>query len=290
MSAHVQTGALVITLTGGWNVAQAHVLRRALARHVVHLPPYVVLDRTRQSAGALLPVLVFNTYCRNRGIVMVICGSVPVLRLLLRRAPGGRVRAYPSLAEALGALRPYPCPPRVRRAHLRMAPGPEAPAAARRMVRECCRRWGVEEGVDNGQLVVSELVANAAEHAGTDIDVTVSQHRGRLRIAVGDRSRDLPAVDPARAADPTRIALAERGRGLDLVSRSASGFGILPATDGKIVWASVPVTRSRGGVLPRRIPLPSRDLLPRLRAPRRWRRPVGWLVRPRPVATRPRLA
>ncbi|WP_377340643.1 ATP-binding protein [Plantactinospora siamensis] len=278
MSAHVQTGALVISLAGGANVVQAHLLRRAVARCMVHRPPYLVLDCTGSSRRtllpAVLPVLVVNTYARRRGMAMVICGSVPVLRQLLRRFPARRVRAYPSLADALTALPPYPCPPGVRRAHLRMPASPDAAGAARRLVRECCRRWGVEAGADNGQLVVSELVANAAEHARTEIDVTVSQYRGRLRIAVGDRSQQLPTVDRRQ---PAGLALAERGRGLDLVARSAAGFGVLPASDGKIVWASVPVPR------------PRRVVLARLRRLRRWRSPA-WLSRPRPVAGRLRLA
>ncbi|MFC7548494.1 ATP-binding protein [Plantactinospora sp. GCM10030261] len=247
-------------MTDGWNVTEAHLLRRALARCVVHHPPYVVVDcagvRARTILPALLPVAALCG--RRRGVSVVLCGRAPALRALLRRVRAGRSRLYPDVNEALGALRPHHCPTGVRRAHRRLAPTPEAAAAARRLLRDCCRRWGVEESMDAGQLVISELVANAAEHAGTDIDVTVSHHRGQLRIAVADRSSRLP--DPGRSRPGSR-SLAERGRGLGLVANAATAYGMVTGTEGKVVWASVATPR------PRRIRLPRMTVIRRFRVP-----------------------
>lgn len=280
VSAHVRTGALVITMTGRWGVAQARLLRRALARCLVHLPPYVVVDCVRLHPTGMLPTLLPAMVLvggRRRGVLMVVCAPTPVLTSLLRRFPGHRLALFPRLEDALEAVLPHHAPHGVRRAHLRLAPTPEAAAAARRLVRECCERWGIEEATENGQLVVSELVANATEHAGTDIDVTIAQRRNQLRIAVADRSEDLP--DFRRAVAGTSVgaaALSVRGRGLPLVARSATGYGVLPGIDGKVVWATVALPRG-----------PWRPL-PRLARYRRWLSPARLLSHP--PSSRPRPA
>lgn len=267
VAAHVETGALVITMAGRWSLAQVYTLQRAFEACTAHHPPYVAVDCTRVAPDGLLPtvlpaLVMLGQSCR-RGITVLVCAPASALTGALRRLPTRRVRLYPRLSEALSRLRPYPAPPGVRRAHQRLAPAAQAAATARRLVRDCCDRWRLSEVTDDAQLVVSELVANAVEHAGTEIDVTVSHHRHRLRIAVADRHHGVPRITttpdgagaPGGAEGAATPAL--RGRGLDLVARSVAGWGVLPGTDGKVVWASLPVPR------PARLRLPRLDLISR---------------------------
>ncbi|AVT32685.1 hypothetical protein C6361_28085 [Plantactinospora sp. BC1] len=261
VAAHVETGALVITLAGRWSVAQAYTLQRAISRCAAHHPPYVAVDCTRIAPDKLLPTLLpamvmLRESCR-RGMTVLVCAPASALTVLLRRLPTRRVRIYPRLTDALSRIRPYPVSARARRAHRRLPPVPQAVSAARGLVRECCERWRLSDVAEEAQLVASELVANAVEHAGTDIDLTLCHHRQRLRIAVADRHPGVPALPRRESAPDPRQPLALRGRGLGMVSRSVANWGVLPGSDGKIVWASLAATPAS------RLRLPSLVTIPR---------------------------
>jgi anti-sigma regulatory factor (Ser/Thr protein kinase) len=286
VKAHVETGALVIGMTGRWSVAQAHLLRRAFARCAAQHPPYVIVDCVRIHPGhllpAVLPALVVYRGSRRPGTEVLVCAPTAVFEALLRRVPAKRIRRYPRLVDALRDLDPHHVPDGVRRVHARLTPVPEAASSARQLLRESCRRWGIEGSVEDGQLVVSELVANAVEHARTDIDITVSHHRRKLWIAVADR--DLAAPDFAQRLSAARLdrgALPVRGRGLALVARSVTGCGVIKGSDGKVVWANVAVPEER------RMRLPRLTVLRRLRSAG-WLRRTRMSYRPRP-GRRPRL-
>ena len=113
---------------------------------------------------------------------------------------------------------------------LRLAPHPTAPRASRDFVGRTLLDWRLSEHIATACLVVSELVTNAMIHAGTDIEVTLSEERGAIRIAVGDLGPDLPVERPA--------AVGEHGRGLTIVAGLSSAWGVLPSpAGGKVVWA-----------------------------------------------------
>lgn len=263
VAAHVETGALVITMAGRWSVTQAYALQRAIERCAAHHPPYVAVDCTRISSDRLLPTLlpalvVLRQSCL-RGITVLVCAPASALTVLLRRLPTRRVRLYSRLTEALDRARPYAIPARTRQAHRRLAPAPQAVSTARGLVRECCERWRLEGVTDDAQLVASELVANAVEHAGTAIDLTLCHHRQQLRIAVADRHPGVPALSRKVSADgdtDPRQPLAVRGRGLALVTRSVANWGVLRGADGKIVWATLAASRTRRPRLPALAALP----------------------------------
>ncbi|SEO59233.1 ATP-binding protein [Actinacidiphila rubida] len=91
---------------------------------------------------------------------------------------------------------------------------------------------------ETGELVVSELVANAVEHARTPpdrlIEVMCALHGGVLRVEVHDGD---PAPPRPRRAD----AYDDRGRGLVLVEAlsAAWGHGSRVGAVGKCVWAVI---------------------------------------------------
>ncbi|WP_442814036.1 ATP-binding protein [Streptomyces sp. NBC_00151] len=102
--------------------------------------------------------------------------------------------------------------------------------AARNMVGACLQDWGLGHMVDDGRLVVSELVGNVVHHAVPDdcltqpgaarrIDVLVKAWPGWLFIGVADEDStppDLPArefVSPELAGDFSEALLPTRGGG-----------------------------------------------------------------------------
>lgn len=83
--------------------------------------------------------------------------------------------------------------------------------------------------VPDAQLVATELVTNAYDHAGGAHRIRLAYGDGRLLIEVDDGSDD----PPAHRADS-----AIRGRGLVLVDALATDWGTRPrAGGGKTVWA-----------------------------------------------------
>jgi hypothetical protein len=134
--------------------------------------------------------------------------------------------------------------PMTDRLMLTLLPAPDAPGRASTLVSQACSAWDLAQLGDPAMTVVSELVHNAVEHAGTSITLMVSRRRTGLTIAVSDGSPVLPRMaEPARPR--SNRSLPRRGRGLRLVHKIAVIWGAMPTADGKVVWATV---QDRGGV------------------------------------------
>src|SRR4051794_2257026 len=78
-----------------------------------------------------------------------------------------------------------------------LAPEPTAASQARSFIRETLNSWGTslsQSAMDDAVLLASELVANAVQHAGTDLEVGLRLGGGMLEIGVTDRhpSRGIP--------------------------------------------------------------------------------------------------
>ena len=120
----------------------------------------------------------------------------------------------------------------------RLPPEPTSAKQARLMVADACRAWHLAHLLYPAQLVISELAANASQHARTDMLVTVSRRGAGLNLAVRDGSPALPRLRPSAAAGGPP---GEGGRGLQIVHRAAAAWGALPTHDhaGKVVWATL---------------------------------------------------
>jgi anti-sigma regulatory factor (Ser/Thr protein kinase) len=82
---------------------------------------------------------------------------------------------------------------------------------------------------DDAVLLASELVTNAIEHASSPVTVRVEQRPDCCRVEVSDSSAVLPAVGEL-------LNDSERGRGLHLVERITSAWGVQSFDAGKTVW------------------------------------------------------
>jgi len=113
-----------------------------------------------------------------------------------------------------------------------LPPLPTSAQAARRVATDALLEWGRPELVDDVVVVVSELVGNAVIHARTDFEFTVRPAGAGVRVEVCDGSLIVPRWTPAAMSATT-------GRGLILVQRLASEWGVEPHPGGKTVWALV---------------------------------------------------
>jgi anti-sigma regulatory factor (Ser/Thr protein kinase) len=112
---------------------------------------------------------------------------------------------------------------------------PRSAARARNLVLVACTRWDAGQVAADAELVVTELVANAVRHAGTEITVrmaTLHDVPGGVRAEVSDCSTR--PVRPRHAS-----AFEESGRGLFLVDTLSHRWGAEATPDGKTVWAEI---------------------------------------------------
>jgi serine phosphatase RsbU (regulator of sigma subunit) len=113
-------------------------------------------------------------------------------------------------------------------AYWSLQPEDSAPGQARRLARRALERWGLEELTDSVELLVSEVVTNAARYSTREITLRLLR-TDVLRCEVGDDVPQLPRLRQARATD-------EGGRGLYLVNRLARRWGATRLSTGKVVW------------------------------------------------------
>jgi anti-sigma regulatory factor (Ser/Thr protein kinase) len=120
----------------------------------------------------------------------------------------------------------------VLQASMRLAGQASGAADARRFVRATLLAWGMGQRGDSVVLVADELLTNAIKHAATDIELRLCRLAGRLVVEVRDEDARLPRLAVAARYD-------ERHRGLLIVQRLASRWGVRPIGSGKVVWAEI---------------------------------------------------
>jgi DNA-binding NarL/FixJ family response regulator len=105
--------------------------------------------------------------------------------------------------------------------------------SARRFVRKILTEWNLLPLMDDAQLVVSELAANAITHAASDYRVRLTSSSRMLRIEVRDGGTGTPEPQPQSTTN-------EHGRGLLMVASIAASWGI-ERSEGrrKLVWAEL---------------------------------------------------
>ncbi|MBB5777125.1 ATP-binding protein [Nonomuraea jabiensis] len=104
---------------------------------------------------------------------------------------------------------------------------------ARRLTRDKLADWGFDDQIEVAELLVSELVANALDHAHGQVHLGLSAENGLLRCEVEDENPQLPTM---RTVDLD----AERGRGLFLVDTLSGSWGGTPTPRGKAIWFELP--------------------------------------------------
>ncbi|SMQ13891.1 Serine phosphatase RsbU, regulator of sigma subunit [Streptomyces sp. Ag82_O1-12] len=109
----------------------------------------------------------------------------------------------------------------------------DAPATARTQVAALLTRWGTRADTrDKALLLVSELVTNAVRFAEGPVTVRLIRARHGLLCEVGDSGNGRPRL---RRAD----LLDNGGRGLSIVHRLTTRWGVRWTDTGKVVWAEV---------------------------------------------------
>jgi anti-sigma regulatory factor (Ser/Thr protein kinase) len=105
---------------------------------------------------------------------------------------------------------------------------------ARALLSRLLTVWGEGRLIEDSTLVISELLANAVEHAGTSgsLRLELTLHDQMLRLAVADGSAARPVGRHAADGD-------EGGRGISIIEHLAVHWGVEDRDPGKRVWVEL---------------------------------------------------
>lgn len=113
-----------------------------------------------------------------------------------------------------------------------LPPEPASATRARRLAREQLASVCGPEALDTVSLLVTELVTNAILHARTPLRLGLETRDDHVRLCVEDASG-------ARPERRTYATDAVTGRGLALVEKLASSWGVDATPSGKVVWCEI---------------------------------------------------
>jgi anti-sigma regulatory factor (Ser/Thr protein kinase) len=241
-----------VTVRGRWDGRLRREVSRVLRACMAETPQLVIVDLVRFDDPAGESAATWQTtsrYAEQSGspTAVVVCGAAPALRQRLSAgaaAHGAGMRLVESVSAALAAV-PHPSAAAVspssrqfRPQHISLPPRHSSSALARTMAGDACLAFGVPQVMHAARLIVSELVVNAAGHAGTNIDVRVSRRGTMLHLAVQDRDSRLPRLLDTEPWRPGEL-LEQQGMGLRVVAAAATAWGALPCQVGKVVWATL---------------------------------------------------
>lgn len=212
----------VVAPTGVLDAEGGDALRERLLTAVADEPRAVLVDTTalRMPAPTTLFADVADEVARWPGVPLLVVDPDGVL------PPGPRV--HRTVAAAIAAIGDPP-PRRLARRKLPNTLG--GGRAGRAFVRDCCRRWDVEESrASDAVWVANELVENTIRHTPYPPMLRVELRQGELTVAVEDDDPKPPRPDPT--ARPLH--------GLAAIHRLANAWGTVPtANGGKVVWAAL---------------------------------------------------
>jgi hypothetical protein len=212
----------IVAPTGVLDAACAAALRARLLAAAAEEPPAVLVDvaALELPAPTTLFTEVADEVARWPGVPLLVVD------------PEGRLpadhRVHRTAAEAIAAIGD---PPPRRIARRRLPNTRTGGRAGRAFVRECCRRWHVEEPrAADAVWVANELIENTIRHTPYEPSVRVELRGGELTVAVSDEDPRTPRPDPAQW--PLH--------GLAAVRKLASAWGTVSvASGGKVVWAAL---------------------------------------------------
>jgi anti-sigma regulatory factor (Ser/Thr protein kinase) len=234
---HEEVGHVVLRLSGQLSLRTVPRVREAAVKSLLGIGRVVINLSSLCSPRAAF-VSVFPA-------ALAAAGGWPSARLSMFGADAGlhsmlvstrtvdTVPLAADLAAALAILEQQP--PEVRR-HRDLPMHGTAALGARLLVREACDAWLIPREVQEiAELVSTELVTNAVEHAHSSSRLTLTCTRSVLRLSVRDyRPTPIPRPRPIDVD-------ARRGRGLHLVVCLAQAWGVDQHPDGKTIWASLPL-------------------------------------------------
>jgi anti-anti-sigma regulatory factor len=223
----------VLKVAGVLDTVTGDALRSSVNRALSAQPEALLIDVADLEIGepAALSTL-GDIVCQTAtwpAVPIVLCGAGPqTATTLLESADCADVGTAASCEQALRDTGPEPEPRRIR---MRLRPVPDACRQVRQLVVQACTTWHRRDSSATAALIATELVANVVRHAHTTMEFTVGLRNDRIWMSVRDGSLRMPTP-----ADPSVSDAG--GRGLRLVRELTEKWGVMPVSDGKVVWTA----------------------------------------------------
>jgi hypothetical protein len=223
----------LVRLVGPLDLAGTAHVRSVTHKLLVEQPAAIVVDLSGVDACDPYPFALFRALAREAArwpvIPLLLSAPSAAMTRAIGGTPGAGALIHPSIDAAASSVGWGPASPAVAEDLL---PVSGAARRAREVVTEACVRWDQPQLIGPACIVVSELVNNAVEHAGTMMTVRLTLRTRYVHVVVQDGSTAPPVLD---GPGPRAAA-----RGLRLVAAEATSWGHLATTDGKAVWATLP--------------------------------------------------
>jgi anti-sigma regulatory factor (Ser/Thr protein kinase) len=236
----IDTAVTEMVVPGRWSARLASDVHSGFRKCLAEHPSAIILDLrdlTDPAAGsAAMWLAAGNAATRLRPPVRAaLCVSAgnPLSQRLRRIGVTRVVPVYPTMEKARTAVAGTD-PPADRMRLIRLPPEVGSVRIARGLVDAACEDWRCPDLRQTSRLVISELVANSVEHAGTELAVSVRRGGTGLHLTVRDGDARLPRL--LETPPPLR---GSGGHGLRIVDTLAAAWGCLPTRDGKMVWATM---------------------------------------------------
>jgi anti-anti-sigma regulatory factor len=226
----------VLRVSGTLDLVTGDALQQAVRRSLATQPEQLLIDVDHLRIGDPLGLAAFGAVLAQTAewpnVPIILCGADPRTQEALSADPAcaGLFFAADGEAAFAAAMAEAGARPAAWRVRVRLRPVPDACRQVRVVVAQACSTWRRSELAATAALVATELVANVVRHAHTTMEFTFGMRDGRVDITVRDHSRRLP-----KPADPGVTSAG--GRGLRLVRDLSEAWGVLPITDGKVVWS-----------------------------------------------------
>ena len=243
----VDTAVIAMAVHGRWSRRLCLDISAATRKCFAEHPTAVIVDlRDLDDAdGASMPLWLSErraaaSLITAAHLVLCVPPETMVAQRLRRVGAHLLLPMFATMAEARTAVSRQT--PMTDMLQLRLAPEPTAADEAIQLLGDACQVWNLPHLLRPARAILSQLVNNAVEHAGTNMLVTVSRRSTGLHLSVRDGDPRLPRLlhpAPAPDGDPA----VERGQGLQTVHTEAVAWGAMPTRVGKVVWATV---RHRG--------------------------------------------
>jgi anti-sigma regulatory factor (Ser/Thr protein kinase) len=236
------TNVVELTVHGRWSPELGNQVTATLRLCLAGPASAVIIDLhdVGDMHGVSVPFWIAAARTARLGptpIQLALCLPMPtMLAFRLRQSDSCPLSLFATISEARRAIAE-------RLSHglqvqAQLPPQPVSVPTARNLVIEACRAWRLPHFHSDASLVVSELTANAVQHAGTDLVVTVRRSGRLLHMAVRDSDTRYPQLNgPSGSGKP--VALDERGWGLQMVHAVTVAWGVMPTRGGKVVWATL---------------------------------------------------
>ncbi|MCP2323057.1 hypothetical protein HDA40_001564 [Hamadaea flava] len=243
---NVRTGVYELRPMGSLDLAGAASLRRSVLKVLPEQPRALLLGLDGVDVGNPVNLAVLPSLDKRAMLdcgIRLQCYADPTSETgrLIHEGIGWRVALHADRTAALATADRKTAGS--HRAYRHLEPGPDAVRQARAITLDCCRRWDLPHVADTAQLIVSELVTNAVQHAQTEMDLVLTHRGPRLHLQVRDTAY-APALFPIEPFTSLVYRVGDDrigGRGLMLVAMLSTACGTNVGTNAKTVWATLQV-------------------------------------------------